>query len=245
MADPSTYRPRPGEIPTEPGVYRFRDRDGRVIYVGKAKSLRPRLSSYFQDVSALHHRTATMVRTGASVEWTVVSTEVEALQLEYAWIKEFDPRFNVRYRDDKSYPYLAVTMGEEFPRAQVLRGAKRKGTRYFGPYAHAWAIRETLDLALRVFPVRTCSSGVFKRASQVGRPCLLGYIDKCAAPCVGRVDAAMHRATAEDFCDLMAGETARVRGRGWSGGRRAAGGAPARRMGRAGRWWGGLDVCKG
>ena len=128
MADPSTYRPRPGEIPTEPGVYRFRDRDGRVIYVGKAKSLRPRLSSYFQDVSALHHRTATMVRTGASVEWTVVSTEVEALQLEYAWIKEFDPRFNVRYRDDKSYPYLAVTMGEEFPRAQVLRGAKRKGT---------------------------------------------------------------------------------------------------------------------
>ncbi len=209
MADPSTYRPRPGEIPTEPGVYRFRDRDGRVIYVGKAKSLRPRLSSYFQDVSALHHRTATMVRTGASVEWTVVSTEVEALQLEYAWIKEFDPRFNVRYRDDKSYPYLAVTMGEEFPRAQVLRGAKRKGTRYFGPYAHAWAIRETLDLALRVFPVRTCSSGVFKRASQVGRPCLLGYIDKCSAPCVGRVDAQRHREIAEDFCDFMAGETGR------------------------------------
>lgn len=209
MADPSTYRPRPGEIPTEPGVYRFRDRDGRVIYVGKAKSLRPRLSSYFQDVSALHHRTATMVRTGASVEWTVVSTEVEALQLEYAWIKEFDPRFNVRYRDDKSYPYLAVTLGEEFPRAQVLRGAKRKGTRYFGPYAHAWAIRETLDLALRVFPVRTCSSGVFKRAAQVGRPCLLGYIDKCSAPCVGRVDAQRHREIAEDFCDFMAGETGR------------------------------------
>ena len=150
-----------------------------------------------------------MVRTGASVEWTVVSTEVEALQLEYAWIKEFDPRFNVRYRDDKSYPYLAVTMGEEFPRAQVLRGAKRKGTRYFGPYAHAWAIRETLDLALRVFPVRTCSSGVFKRASQVGRPCLLGYIDKCSAPCVGRVDAQRHREIAEDFCDFMAGETGR------------------------------------
>ena len=170
MADPSTYRPRPGEIPTDPGVYRFRDRDGRVIYVGKAKNLRQRLSSYFQDVAALHHRTATMVRTGASVEWTVVTTEVEALQLEYAWIKEFDPRFNVKYRDDKSYPYLAVTLGEEFPRAQVMRGAKRKGTRYFGPYAHAWAIRETLDLALRVFPVRTCSAGVFKRASQVGRP---------------------------------------------------------------------------
>ena len=209
MADPSTYRPRPGEIPMEPGVYRFRDRDGRVIYVGKAKSLRSRLSSYFQDVSALHHRTATMVRTGASVEWTVVSTEVEALQLEYAWIKEFDPRFNVKYRDDKSYPYLAVTMGEEFPRAQVLRGTKRKGTRYFGPYAHAWAIRETLDLALRVFPVRTCSSGVFRRASQVGRPCLLGYIDKCSAPCVGRVDAQRHREIADDFCDFMAGETGR------------------------------------
>ena len=209
MADPSTYRPRPGEIPTDPGVYRFRDKDGRVIYVGKAKSLRQRLSSYFQDVSALHHRTATMVRTGASVEWTVVTTEVEALQLEYAWIKEFDPRFNVRYRDDKSYPYLAVTLGEEFPRAQVMRGAKRKGTRYFGPYAHAWAIRETLDLALRVFPVRTCSSGVFKRAGQVGRPCLLGYIDKCSAPCVGRVDAARHREIAEDFCDFMAGETGR------------------------------------
>ncbi len=209
MADPSTYRPRPGEIPTDPGVYRFRDRDGRVIYVGKAKNLRARLSSYFQDVSALHHRTATMVRTGASVEWTVVTTEVEALQLEYAWIKEFDPRFNIRYRDDKSYPYLAVTLGEEFPRAQVMRGAKRKGTRYFGPYAHAWAIRETLDLALRVFPVRTCSAGVFKRAGQVGRPCLLGYIDKCSAPCVGRVDAARHREIAEDFCDFMAGETGR------------------------------------
>ena len=174
MADPSTYRPAPGEIPVEPGVYRFRDEHGRVIYVGKAKSLRPRLSSYFQDVSALHPRTQTMVTTAASVEWTVVGTEVEALQLEYSWIKEFDPRFNVKYRDDKSYPYLAVTMGEEFPRVQVMRGAKRKGTRYFGPYAHAWAIRETVDLLLRVFPVRTCSSGVFKRAGQVGRPCLLG-----------------------------------------------------------------------
>ena len=207
MAHPSTYRPRPGEIPTDPGVYRFRDKDGRVIYVGKAKSLRPRLSSYFQDVGQLHPRTASMVLAGASVEWTVVSTEVEALQLEYSWIKEFDPRFNVKYRDDKSYPYLAVTMGEEFPRAQVLRGTKRKGTRYFGPYAHAWAIRETLDQALRVFPMRTCSAGVFKRASQVGRPCLLGYIDKCSAPCVDRVDAATHRQIAEDFCDFMAGES--------------------------------------
>ena len=209
MAHPSTYRPRPGEIPTDPGVYRFRDKDGRVIYVGKAKSLRPRLSSYFQDVGALHPRTASMVLAGASVEWTVVGTEVEALQLEYSWIKEFDPRFNVKYRDDKSYPYLAVTMGEEFPRAQVLRGAKRKGTRYFGPYAHAWAIRETLDQALRVFPMRTCSAGVFKRASQVGRPCLLGYIDKCSAPCVDRVDATTHRQIAEDFCDFMGGESSK------------------------------------
>ncbi|MFW5474229.1 excinuclease ABC subunit UvrC [Knoellia sp. CPCC 206450] len=207
MAHPSTYRPRPGEIPTDPGVYRFRDKDGRVIYVGKAKSLRSRLSSYFQDIGQLHPRTASMVLAGASVEWTVVTTEVEALQLEYSWIKEFDPRFNVKYRDDKSYPYLAVTMGEEFPRAQVMRGAKRKGTRYFGPYAHAWAIRETLDQALRVFPMRTCSAGVFKRASQVGRPCLLGYIDKCSAPCVGRVDAEHHRQIAEDFCDFMAGES--------------------------------------
>ena len=207
MADPSSYRPRPGEIPVDPGVYRFRDAAGRVIYVGKAKSLRSRLSSYFQDIGALHPRTRRMVTTGASVEWTVVSTEVEALQLEYSWIKEFDPRFNVKYRDDKSYPYLAVTMGEEFPRAQVLRGAKRKGTRYFGPYTHAWAIRETLDLLLRVFPMRTCSSGVFKRAGQVGRPCLLGYIDKCSAPCVSRVTADRHREIAADFCDFMAGNT--------------------------------------
>ena len=207
MADPSSYRPGPGEIPVGPGVYRFRDADGRVIYVGKANSLRSRLSSYFQDLSALHPRTRSMVMTGASVEWTVVANEVEALQLEYSWIKQFDPRFNVKYRDDKSYPYLAVTLGEEFPRAQVMRGAKRKGTRYFGPYAHAWAIRETLDQLLRVFPVRTCSSGVFKRAGQVGRPCLLGYIDKCSAPCVGRVTADEHRAIAEDFCDFMAGNT--------------------------------------
>ncbi len=207
MADPSTYRPAPGQIPTGPGVYRFRDASGRVIYVGKAKSLRSRVSSYFQDISALHPRTATMVRSGASVEWTVVATEVEAFQLEYSWIKEFDPRFNVKYRDDKSYPYLAVTMGEEFPRAQVLRGAKRRGARYFGPYAHAWAIRETLDQLLRVFPVRTCSRGVFTRAAQVGRPCLLGYIDKCSAPCVGRVDAEEHRRIAEELCDFMAGST--------------------------------------
>ncbi|MFE5582432.1 excinuclease ABC subunit UvrC [Kitasatospora sp. NPDC056531] len=207
MADPSTYRPAPGAIPTSPGVYKFRDAHGRVIYVGKAKSLRPRLSSYFQDLAGLHPRTATMVTTAASVEWTVVGTEVEALQLEYSWIKEFDPRFNVKYRDDKSYPELAVTLNEEYPRVQVMRGAHKKGVRYFGPYGHAWAIRETVDLLLRVFPVRTCSNGVFKRARQVGRPCLLGYIGKCAAPCVGKVSADEHRALAEDFCDFMAGRT--------------------------------------
>jgi excinuclease ABC subunit C len=207
VANPSSYRPAPGSIPTKPGVYRFRDAKGRVIYVGKAKSLRPRLSSYFQDIGNLHPRTATMVTTGASVEWTVVDTEVEALQLEYSWIKEFDPRFNVKYRDDKSYPWLAVTVGEEFPRVMVGRGAKRKGTRYFGPYSHAWAIRETVDLLLRVFPMRSCSNGVFKRSSQIGRPCLLGYIDKCAAPCVGNVTAEQHREIVDDFCDFMAGNT--------------------------------------
>ncbi len=207
MADPSTYRPAPGAIPTSPGVYKFRDAHGRVIYVGKAKSLRPRLSSYFQDLAGLHSRTATMVTTAASVEWTVVGTEVEALQLEYSWIKEFDPRFNVKYRDDKSYPELAVTLNEEFPRVQVMRGAHRKGVRYFGPYGHAWAIRETVDLMLRVFPVRTCSNGVFKRAKQVGRPCLLGYIGKCAAPCVGKISPDEHAALAEEFCDFMAGRT--------------------------------------
>ena len=207
MADPSTYRPAPGTIPDAPGVYRFHDAAGRVIYVGKAKSLRSRLSSYFADLSGLHPRTRQMVTTATGVEWTVVGTEVEALQLEYSWIKEYDPRFNVRYRDDKSYPVLAVTLHEEFPRLHVYRGPRRKGVRYFGPYAHAWAIRETLDMLLRVFPARTCSSGVFKRHSQIGRPCLLGYIDKCSAPCVGRVDADEHREIVNDFCDFLAGRT--------------------------------------
>ncbi|WP_330256516.1 excinuclease ABC subunit UvrC [Nocardia sp. NBC_00565] len=210
MADPATYRPKPGTIPVEPGVYKFRDAHGRVIYVGKAKSLRSRLNSYFADVVSLHPRTRQMVTTAASVEWTVVSTEVEALQLEYNWIKEFDPRFNVRYRDDKSYPVLAVTLNEEYPRLFVYRGARKKGVRYFGPYAHAWAIRETLDLLLRVFPARTCSNGVFKRHNQIGRPCLLGYIDKCSAPCIGRVSAEEHRRIVEDFCDFLAGRTDRM-----------------------------------
>ncbi|WP_446215937.1 excinuclease ABC subunit UvrC [Micromonospora sp. IBHARD004] len=207
MADPSTYRPAPGTIPESPGVYRFRDGTGRVIYVGKAKNLRSRLNSYFADLWGLHQRTQQMVTTAESVDWVTVGTEVEALQLEYTWIKQYDPRFNVRYRDDKSYPYLAVTLDEEYPRLQVMRGAKRKGVRYFGPYSHAWAIRETLDLLLRVFPARTCSSGVFKRAGQVGRPCLLGYIGKCSAPCVGSVSAEQHRDIVNGFCDFMAGRT--------------------------------------
>jgi excinuclease ABC subunit C len=209
VPDPSTYRPASGSVPDEPGVYRFSDATGRVLYVGKAKNLRSRLNSYFQDLAALHPRTFAMVTGAAKVEWTVVRNEVEALQLEYSWIKEFDPRFNVRYRDDKSYPYLAVTLDEEFPRAMVMRGAKKRGVRYFGPYAHAWAIRETLDQLLRVFPIRSCSAGVFKRANQVGRPCLLGYIGKCSAPCVGRVSADEHRDIVNDLVAFLEGQTAR------------------------------------
>ena len=202
------YRPRTADIPDGPGVYRFKDQAGTIIYVGKAKSLRARLTSYFQDPSALHPRTLAMVTTARSVDWVVVRTEVEALQLEWQWIKEFDPRFNVRFRDDKSYPWLAVTINEEFPRALVMRGERRKNVRYFGPYVQAWAIRESLDLLLRVFPVRTCSSSTFKRAGLQGRPCLLGYIDKCAAPCVGRISAEDHRATIDALCNFLEGNTA-------------------------------------
>ena len=210
MADPATYRPAPGSVPDEPGVYRFSDASGRVIYVGKAKSLRQRLSSYFADLASLHPRTRQMVTTACRVDWTVVTTEVEALQLEYNWIKAYEPRFNVRYRDDKTYPVLAVTLNEEFPRLHVYRGPRRKGVRYFGPYAHAWAIRETLDLLLRVFPARTCSTGVFRRHARIGRPCLLGYIDKCSAPCVGRISAEEHRAIVTGFCEFLSGRTDRM-----------------------------------
>jgi excinuclease ABC subunit C len=205
VADPASYRPATGSIPESPGVYRFRDAQDRVVYVGKAKNLRSRLNSYFSEIQTLHPRTQSMVLTASRVDWTVVATEVDALQLEYNWIKEFDPRFNVKYRDDKSYPYLAVTVGDDVPRSMVLRGAKRKGVRYFGPYSHAWAIRETLDLLLRVFPMRTCSNGVYRRAEQTGRPCLLGHIGKCAAPCVGWVSIEEHRGIVNDFCDFMAG----------------------------------------
>ena len=213
MADPATYRPAPGTIPTDPGVYRFFDAFGNVIYVGKAKSLRQRLNSYFADPAGLHFRTQTMVRTAAKVEWTVVANELEALQLEYTWIQQFDPRFNVKYRDDKSYPWLAVTMNEEFPRVFVGRGAKKRGVRYFGPFGKAWAIRDTVDLLLRVFPMRSCTQGVFNRAKAAGRPCLLGDIGKCAAPCVGRVSADEHRGIAEDFCAFMGGNTGGIIGR--------------------------------
>jgi excinuclease ABC subunit C len=208
VANPASYRPKTGEIPTNPGVYRFRDPHGRVIYVGKAKSLRSRLNSYFANPAGLLPKTYAMVHAASSVEWTVVGSELESLQLEYTWIKEFKPRFNVVFRDDKTYPYLAVTMNEKYPRVQVMRGDKRKGTRYFGPYT-AGAIRETMDTLLRVFPVRSCSAGVFKRAEASGRPCLLGYIDKCSAPCVGRISPGDHRALAEDFCAFMGGEAKR------------------------------------
>ncbi len=207
MADPASYRPAPGSIPTNPGVYRFSDPHGVVIYVGKAKNLRQRLNSYFADPASLHFRTQTMVCTAAKVEWTVVQNELESLQLEYTWIKQYDPRFNIKYRDDKSYPWVAITWSEEFPRVFVGRGAKRKGNRYFGPYAQAWAIRDTIDSLLRVFPMRSCSAGVFRNAKASGRPCLLGYIGKCSAPCVGRIDAEAHRELVTDVCDFLAGHT--------------------------------------
>ena len=207
MVNPATYRPAPGTIPTEPGVYKFRDGAGRVVYVGKAKNLRARLNNYFQPPEQLHPRTRQMVFTASKVEWTVVASEVEALQLEYTWIKRYDPWFNVMYRDDKTYPMLAVSVGERYPRAFFYRGPRRKGVRYFGPFSHAWAVRETLDLLTRVFPVRTCSNGVFNRHEQLGRPCLLGYIDKCSAPCVQRVDEAEYDDIVSGFMGFMSGRT--------------------------------------
>jgi len=202
------WRPAPGTLPDAPGAYRFRDPDGRVIYVGKARSLRSRVSSYFAGPAGQHPRTQALMTTAAGVDWFATTTEVEALQLEYAWIKEFNPRFNVRYRDDKSYPFLAVTMGDELPRVLVTRGRRSPQTRVFGPYPHAWAIRETTDQLLRVFGVRSCSDTVLRRHRLLGRPCLLGDIGRCAAPCVGRVDAAEHRRLAESFCQVLAGGAA-------------------------------------
>ncbi len=205
MTTRTLRRPSPSEIPDQPGVYLFKDAHGRVIYVGKALSLRSRLSSYFQDAAALHPRTEAMVESATDVEWIVAKNEVESLHLEYNLIKRHRPRFNVRYRDDKSYPYLAVTLDEEYPRAMVLRGQQRKGVRYFGPFAHAYAIRETLDLLLRTFPVRTCSQGVFDRCRRINRPCLFYDIGKCAAPCVGHVNAEEHRGIADDLVGFLEG----------------------------------------
>ena len=209
MADPASYRPATGSIPTSAGVYKFRDPDRRVIYVGKAKNLRNRLNSYFSNPAALHPRTSTMVHTAASVEWTVVDTEVEALQLDWTCINGFTPRFSVMFRDDKSYPYLAITMNDEVPRAFITRGKRRKGVRYFGPFGQVWAIRDTLDLLLKAFPMRTCTPGVYRRAERSGRPCLLGYIDKCAAPCVGNISIEDHRELARGVVDFMSGSTGR------------------------------------
>lgn len=200
--------PKTSEIPAVPGVYRWRDSSGRVIYVGKAKNLRNRLTSYFVSPERLHPRTAKMVATAESVSWVVVGSEVEALTLEYTWIKEYDPKFNVMFKDDKSYPYFAVTMNQQYPRMGVLRTAHQRGVRYFGPYTAVWAIRQTLDLLETVFPVRTCTDGVFSRARSAGRACLKGYIGRCSAPCIGRISESEHRALAQQVCDFMSGHEA-------------------------------------
>ena len=205
MAETVSYRPKAGEIPTSPGVYRFRDATGRVLYVGKAKSLRSRLSNYFAPLHTLHQRTRRMVLSAASVEWTVVGNEFEALELEFTWIKQFDPPFNVQFRDDKSYPYLAITLQDDVPRVFVTRNHKIAGARYFGPYTKVWSIRETVDTLLKAFPMRSCTDTTYKRAQQTGRPCLLGDIGKCAAPCVGRVTKEDHKSIAVDFASFMGG----------------------------------------
>jgi excinuclease ABC subunit C len=205
MVDTVSWRPKAGEIPQQPGVYRFRDASGRVLYVGKAKNLRARLSNYFAPLASLHQRTRRMVLTAASVEWTVVGTEFEALSLEFTWINEFDPPFNVQFKDDKSYPYLAITLGDDVPRVLVTRNRGLRGARYFGPYTRVWAIRETVDQMLKAFPMRSCSDATYKRAEQTGRPCLLGDIGKCAAPCVGRIGKAEHKSIALDFASFMGG----------------------------------------
>ncbi|NLP86020.1 excinuclease ABC subunit UvrC [Microbacterium sp. CFH 90308] len=200
-----SYKPRPGEIPTNPGVYRFRDGDGRVLYVGKAKNLRARLSNYFAPLHTLHERTRRMVTTAASVEWTVVATDVDSLQLEYQWIKEFDPPFNVRYRDDKSYPFMAITLADEAPRVIVTRNRRIPGAKYFGPYPKVWAVHDTIDLMIKVFPIRTCSDSSYKKAMASGRPCFPGQIGRCGGPCSMKVTIEEHRAMVEDFIAFMAG----------------------------------------
>lgn len=199
------FRPKTSDIPAKPGVYKWRDGEGRVIYVGKAKNLRNRLSNYFQPLVLLHPRTQTMVLTARSLEWTVVGTELESLTLEYTWIKEFEPRFNIKLRDDKTYPYLAVSIGEQVPRVWVTRSRKRHDTRYFGPYAKVWDMRKSLDRLLKAFPVRTCSPNVFHKAQLTNRPCLLASIGKCSAPCVGRISPKEHRRMCERLVGVMTG----------------------------------------
>ena len=205
MADALPYKPRPGEIPTQPGVYRFRDADGRVLYVGKAKNLRARLSNYFAPLHTLHERTRRMVLTATSVEWTVVGSDVESLQLEYMWIQEFSPPFNVRYKDDKSYPYMAITLADEAPRVIVTRNRRIPGARYFGPYPKVWAVHDTIDLMIKVFPIRTCSDTSYKKAMASGRPCFPGQIGRCGGPCSMKVTIEEHRAIVDDFVAFMAG----------------------------------------
>ncbi len=209
MSKTVAWRPKSSDIPTEAGVYRFRDATSRVVYVGKAKNLRARLSNYFAPLATLHERTRRMVLTATSVEWTVVGNDFEAIQLEYTWIKEFDPPFNVQYKDDKSYPYLAITLGDDVPRVLVTRNRSISNARYFGPYSRAWAIRDTVDIMLKAFPMRSCSDSTYSRAQQTGRPCLLGDIGKCAAPCVGRVTLEEHKSIALDFASFMSGNDSR------------------------------------
>jgi len=203
-------RPPTGTIPEAPGSYQFKDKDGRVIYVGKARSLRQRLSNYFQNPAGLAPRTAAMVAAAESVEWIQVRNDVEALMLEYSLIKQHQPRFNIRLRDDKSYPFLAVTLDDEWPRPMVMRGRKRKGVRYFGPYGHAYAIRETLDLLLRTFPLRTCSDNKFGHHQRLGRPCLLFHIEKCSGPCVGEVTKEEYARLTDELLDFLDGNTDEV-----------------------------------
>jgi excinuclease ABC subunit C len=212
MAQDISWRPQTGEIPENPGVYRFLDAGGRVLYVGKAKNLRARLTNYFGPLDSLHERTRRMVTTAADVKWVIVKTEYEALQLEFMWIKQFDPPFNVRFKDDKSYPYLAVSLGDAYPRAFITRNRELKGVSYFGPYTQAWAVRETLDTLLKVYPVRSCTQGIFDRAKRAGRPCLLGDIGKCAAPCVGRVNSDEHKQIARNFIEFMGGGDTKIVG---------------------------------
>ncbi|WP_455132878.1 excinuclease ABC subunit UvrC [Microbacterium aurum] len=209
MANALPYKPKPGEIPTQPGVYRFRDAEGRVLYVGKAKNLRARLSNYFAPLHTLHERTRRMVTTATSVEWTVVGSDVESLQLEYMWIQEFSPPFNVRYKDDKSYPYMAITLADEAPRVIVTRNRRIPGARYFGPYPKIWAVHDTIDLMIKVFPIRTCSDASYKKAMATGRPCFPGQIGRCGGPCSMKVTVEEHRAIVDDFVAFMSGGDAR------------------------------------